>query len=267
MASLSSLVSSEPLKLGVTPGVDVRALQVALSQAGYRVDVTPDNSFTSDTDYWVRQFQQQHGLKADGVVGALTAAALDADPAQLVAKATPLIVPPTYVDTGLGHVAVATPPTPHDDTASLVGFYGKPWEDSSLLTQVPVPFRMTYQNDDGSLTDVRTIRMHRKVAPLLEAALTSIATAALSNPDVLRHVTHFSGSYNYRPIRGSSRLSSHAFGAAIDFDAARLPFTYKETPASEMPQAVVDAFRKAGAFWGNDYRSRKDPMHFQWAHE
>lgn len=254
MSSLASLVAAGgPIKLGDTNGADVQALQMALVQAGYRVDT--DSNFGPHTDQVVRQFQTQHGLKADGVVGSLTAALLDAPHATLVATAKPLTVP-----------AVAGGPAvywPHDDTASLLAFYGKPFEDSSLLTNVPTVFPMTY---DGQ--HVSTIRFHVKGAKALTAALTACWNKAgqdISSP-ILRRIKNYSGAFNYRAIRGSSRLSCHAFGAAIDFDAGNLPLG-RGIPASEMPQEVVDSFKAEGFFWGGDYTGRKDPMHFQIAHE
>lgn len=244
MSSLTSLVAAEGALQRGEQGPAVLALQVALQAAGYRA--TADGDFGPATEYWVQQVQQQHGLRADGVVGPLTAAVLDAPHAALVATAKPLVAASSW---------------PHDDTASLLAFYGKPWGDSSLLVQVPVPYAMTYSG-----TPVHTVRFHSRGAAALGAALGAVAALAEDDPSVLRHVGKFSGSYNYRPVRGSSRLSCHAFGAAVDFDADSLPLGH-DVPSAEMPQAVVDAFKAQGFFWGGDYRGRKDPMHFQLAHE
>jgi peptidoglycan hydrolase-like protein with peptidoglycan-binding domain len=246
MSSLVSIVAARgPMRLGDPDGVDVLALQIALTQAGYRV--ATDRVFGPRTDRVVRQFQQQHGLLSDGVVGPRTAELLDAPHADLVAMAAPL----------------SAHGWPHDDTASLIAFYGKPWEDEDLMTRVMPPFPVYY---DGTLTS--SLRVHVKVAPALSSALARIwmmAGRSAQSP-LLRRVTHYSGAFNYRPVRGSSRLSTHAFAAAIDFDAARLPLG-KGVPATDMPAEVVEAFRAAGAFWGGDYIGRKDPMHFQWAGE
>lgn len=244
MSSLTSLVAAEgTLQRGDT-GPAVLALQVALQAAGYRA--TADGDFGPATEYWVQQVQQQHGLRADGVVGPLTAAVLDAPHAALVATAAPLVHASGW---------------PHDDTASLLAYYGRPWEDGSLLASVPAPHPMTYAG-----TPVHSIRFHSRGAAALAAALAAVAELAKTDASVLRHVGKFSGSYNYRAVRGSSRLSCHAFGAAVDFDADNLPLAH-DVPSSEMPQAVVDAFKAQGFFWGGDYRGRKDPMHFQLAHE
>jgi len=248
MSSLLSLVTSDGALVRGDTGPAVQVLQQALQAAGYRVGGGGvfDGDFGPGTDGAVRQFQQQHGLVVDGEVGPLTASMLDAPHAVLVATATPML---------------HTSGWPHDDTASLLAFYGKPWEDSALIVDVPVSFVMHYEQ-----TPVSHIRFHKRGADALAAVLKTIVGLASGKSAVLDHVSHFSGSYNYRPVRGSSRLSCHAFGAALDFDAERLPLG-TGVPSSEMPQEVVDAFKAEGFFWGGDYRGRKDPMHFQLAHE
>ncbi len=51
-------------------GEDVRQVQEAPIAAG--INVSADGVFGKDTDRAVRQFQQQKGLTADGVVGVQT---------------------------------------------------------------------------------------------------------------------------------------------------------------------------------------------------
>lgn len=252
MSSLASLVTKAPLKEG-DDGAAVLALQLALSQAGYRIG--QDSDFGPRTKMVVQQFQTQHGLRPDGVVGPLTAALLDAPHETLVTTAVPLVKAPVP-----GQLQVATP---HDDTASLLAFYGKPWEDSSLLTHVPCPWTLYYE---GKVWP-HPIPFNSKAAKGLAGALNAVWEVAGGNDSsLLTHIRNYSGSYEYRPVRGSSRLSCHAFGVAIDFDAEHLPLGHG-VPATEMPKEVVDAFKANGAFWGGDYTGRKDPMHFQWAHE
>lgn len=151
---------------------------------------------------------------------------------------------------------------PHDDTASMTVFYGDPDEPGfeSNLTSVIPPFKMTYEGHP-----IKGIRIHRKCASALRAALNDIwAYCGESQAKVDKlGVSRFSGSYNNRSIRGSSRKSCHAFGAAIDLDASNNGLGAKGV----MPQAIVRAFKKQGAFWGGDFKHRKDPMHFQFANE
>lgn len=84
------------------------------------------------------------------------------------------------------------------------------------------------------------------------------------------------GCFAPRAKRGSSQLSLHTFGAAVDLDAESNPFVlncpigdprraaWRERP-DRLPDAVIDAFVADGWTWGGDFRSHFDPMHFQWA--
>jgi len=66
MPEVRVLTLTEP----IMQGEEVRQVQEALSAAG--INVSADGVFGKDTDRAVRQFQQQKGLTADGVVGVQT---------------------------------------------------------------------------------------------------------------------------------------------------------------------------------------------------
>jgi peptidoglycan hydrolase-like protein with peptidoglycan-binding domain len=55
-------------------GEDVRQVQEALKKAG--IALKADSFFGEDTDKAVKQFQEKHKLKADGIVGNATRKAL-----------------------------------------------------------------------------------------------------------------------------------------------------------------------------------------------
>ena len=56
-------------------GTEVAVLQRVLGSLGYKL--VPDGDFGPKTDRVVKSFQKKHGLKADGIVGRRTYAALD----------------------------------------------------------------------------------------------------------------------------------------------------------------------------------------------
>ncbi len=250
--SLASLVKAKPLKKGDTSDA-VLLLQERLTAAGYRVG--QDKVFGPGTDSAVRRFQAQQGLVADGIVGPKTAALLDgADGTALIDRAHP-------IQTATGW--------PHDDTASLIAFYGDPrsnleaWKRDNVVT-VPCPWSLYYE---GKLWS-HPVQFHKRAAHALAAAFASVWEAAGQDDKspILKHVRNFSGSGEFRVVRDGSRLSCHAFWAAIDFDAEHLPIKTRVDIAI-MPPVIVTAFKSNGAFWGNEYQGRPDPMHFQWAHE
>lgn len=233
-------------------GLSVTTLQQELATAGYRM--VADGIFGDGTELVVKRFQAQMGLVADGRVGPKTAAALDAPHEEIVAKATPMV----------------TNSWPHDDTASMQAFYGKPWENAALLGRVPVPWRMIYTDDDKKIYNIPSFPMHTKCVAAVTEALQTIWSGYGKDQKAIEQVGlhNFGGSYNYRPIRGSSRLSTHAFGAGLDLDPVNNPLIPVGQPnIYRMPKIAVDAFADVGAYWGDNYKGRKDPMHFQFANE
>ena len=249
MATLSAAVAKDgPIKIGDRDDA-VHLLQYDLHVAGYRIAV--DGDFGPETEAAVKRLQVQQGLAVTGIVDITTALVLDGEPGALVAGATP-------------QVGGALP---HDDTASLIAFYGDPDDpafERDNIVQVSTPWPLTYEGKPWP----HSIKLHRKCADRFRDAFDRIWRAAgdTSSSPILVRVSKFSGSYVNRPVRGSKRKSCHAFGAAIDFDAEDLPMGRRVDP-SVMPAEVVQAFDDAGLFWGGRYVGRPDPMHVQAATE
>jgi hypothetical protein len=69
-----------------------------------------------------------------------------------------------------------------------------------------------------------------------------------------------SGGFNYRNIRGTDKLSQHAFGNAIDINASANPMG---SAKNDLPANVGDLAAKHGLEWGGTWKN-PDPMHFEW---
>ena len=115
------------------------------------------------------------------------------------------------------------------------------WVSANIRTQ-PVPIL-------GNVT------CHRLIFPQLTAALNEIVSRGLAdkiNPD------EYAGCYYPRFIAGTTSLSNHSFGLALDFN---VPGNLRGT-VGEMDRTVVSIFKKWGFAWGGDW-SYTDPMHFE----
>ena len=102
-----------------------------------------------------------------------------------------------------------------------------------------------------------TVECHRAVMPQLRAALQGVVDQGLAdeiNPG------EYAGCYYPRFIAGSTTLSNHSFGLALDFN---VPGNQRGT-VGEMDRGVVSIFKYWGFAWGGDW-SYTDPMHFELA--
>jgi peptidoglycan LD-endopeptidase CwlK len=89
-----------------------------------------------------------------------------------------------------------------------------------------------------------------------------------------KYVTKLAGTYNWRTISGTNRLSAHSFGIAIDINVDYSDYwkwnqstksndiEYKNT----IPQQIVDIFEKNGFIWGGKWY-HYDTMHFEYRPE
>lgn len=98
----------------------------------------------------------------------------------------------------------------------------------------------------------------------------------LDNHSELRDYLRSSGTFNWRKVRGTDRLSSHSFGTAIDLNVKYSDYwqwdckctsedvnlTYK----NRIPQMIVDIFEKHGFIWGGKWY-HYDTMHFEYRPE
>ncbi|NCD12014.1 MAG: hypothetical protein EOL93_05645 [Epsilonproteobacteria bacterium] len=85
----------------------------------------------------------------------------------------------------------------------------------------------------------------------------------------MKYLKNPAGTYAYRPIAGTSRLSAHSYGIAIDLETSysrywRWDKTY--TFHNEFPKEIIDIFEKHGFVWGGRWY-HYDTMHFEYRPE
>ena len=104
-----------------------------------------------------------------------------------------------------------------------------------------------------------------------------IPIARFNWSDSLSMINNNTSCFNYRTIKGSTKLSDHAEGKAIDINPFNNPYVYyrshKSDPAgaiydTSMPgtitagSEVVSIFKSYGWKWGGDWKYSKDYQHF-----
>jgi hypothetical protein len=99
------------------------------------------------------------------------------------------------------------------------------------------------------------VTCNKAMLPQLKAALSEIVSRGLADEV---HPDEYAGCYYPRFIAGSTQLSNHAFGLALDLN---VPGNLRGT-VGEMDRGVVDSFKKWGFSWGGDW-NYTDPMHFE----
>jgi hypothetical protein len=193
---------------------------------------------------FVRAWQRELGVKADGIFGAAT---LAASMARVSAKPE----------------AQAQADWPRQ--ADVTGFFGPAGGRDCMSGSVSLPFDFPLAWDE----DQRLSRFscHVKVA----APLTSIFAEAAKHYGEAEfrrlRLDRFGGCYNYRQIRGGASLSMHAWGIAVDLDPERNQLKWASDKASfARPEyapfwSIVEAHGAVSLGRTRNF----DWMHFQFA--
>lgn len=116
-----------------------------------------------------------------------------------------------------------------------------------------VPFKLPYPLRYAG-KPVRTARCHRAIVENFVFAFEQIKASGLE-----AHARNYSGIYAKRNQRGGLKPSTHSWGIAIDLEAEKFPLRSNK----RQHPGVIEAFAKAGFFYGGDFVERPDPMHFQ----
>jgi hypothetical protein len=99
------------------------------------------------------------------------------------------------------------------------------------------------------------VTCNRLMFPQLRAALEDVIAQGLADKI---HPGEYAGCYYPRFIAGSTTLSNHAFGLALDLN---VPGNQRGS-VGEIDRGVVAVFKRWGFTWGGDW-AYTDPMHFE----
>ena len=148
-------------------------------------------------------------------------------------------------------------PTTYD---RLVAAYGDPHQQPAFaarnLTTYSLPTDVAKVWPPFAGHPITRITVNKAVIPPLLKVFAELVATGL-----VRELKTYDGGYNYRPQRGSTRLSMHSFGVALDFNAATnglgKPVTFSA--------AFLGVWRRNGWTCGADWKMpRTDGMHFQY---
>ncbi len=99
------------------------------------------------------------------------------------------------------------------------------------------------------------VTCHRVMLPQLRGALAQIVAEGLADKI---HPDDYAGCYYPRFIAGTTQLSLHSFGIAVDLNVSE----NQRGTAGSMDPRVVEIFRSWGFTWGGSWHYT-DPMHFE----
>jgi hypothetical protein len=154
----------------------------------------------------------------------------------------------TGIDPGAKQVAVVT-----GTVADAVGIYRYSVLGGGHIAPDPAWVRTHIATD--AIPILGTVTCNKLLFPQLKAALQEVVDRGLADKI---HPGEYAGCYYPRFIAGSTTLSNHAFGLALDLN---VPGNQRGT-AGEMDRTVVSIFESWGFTWGGRW-GYTDPMHFE----
>jgi hypothetical protein len=113
---------------------------------------------------------------------------------------------------------------------------------------------------------------NNRAAESLRAVMNEAMTMIKSNPRIAGFIFPASGTFNYRLVAGTDRLSPHSFGIAIDLKSDKNDYwKWTPRPAGQKrlniyPRELVQVFEKYNFIWGGKW-GHFDILHFEYRPE
>jgi hypothetical protein len=113
---------------------------------------------------------------------------------------------------------------------------------------------------------------NNSAASVLQTVIKDVMLLSERNPNVRRCAFPCSGTFNYRVISGTNRLSPHSFGIAIDLASDKRDYwkwaskEEGEKRLASYPSELVEIFENNNFVWGGKW-SHFDILHFEYRPE
>lgn len=114
-----------------------------------------------------------------------------------------------------------------------------------------------------------TVKVHRNMKPALLRVITRLEAATAEKPELTPFLHEIGGTFVWRKVAGTDRLSAHSFATAIDLNVKKSHYwrwNKKIVWKNNFPQEIVDAFEAEGFIWGGRWY-HYDTMHFEYRPE
>lgn len=107
-------------------------------------------------------------------------------------------------------------------------------------------------------------------ADALRAVSGDLTTLLAHKPELRAYVNKLAGTFNWRKIAGTERLSEHSFGTAIDLNVEKAAYWRWQSPTQmetfsrkNWPTEIIENFERHGFIWGGKWW-HFDTMRFQY---
>ncbi|HLL54180.1 MAG TPA: M15 family metallopeptidase [Myxococcaceae bacterium] len=226
-------------------GPAVEQLQREMKAKGvYKGPVT--GYFGNITNAAVRDFQKNHGLVVDGIVGPKTWGKLKSLPQAGGNPGSAPVTPSKPPAAKPGSGEMFPPPVGYKQ---LVDRFGKP---GTNIVTAKLPL--------GPGGKEVNVQLHAKMVPIMKSVL-----AEAKDKGLLKHITKFDGMAVEPRLKRRPdgtplvphQYSVHSWGVAFDINA--------NAKGGHVDKALVDFMKSKGFTWGGDFKKNYDPMHFQYA--
>jgi hypothetical protein len=110
-------------------------------------------------------------------------------------------------------------------------------------------------------------------ADALRAVSADLAPLLAQKPELRSYVNKLAGTFNWRKVAGTERLSNHSFATAIDLNVQKAAYWRWQSAAQletfsrkNWPTEIIETFERHGFIWGGKWW-HFDTMHFEYRPE